>query len=198
MRQLSCLAEGLLLVADVKVEFEQLNNLMRALKKQMTLRVGIIGSKAKAQHKNTTLTNAQLGAIHEFGSISNNIPRRSFLWDSLVHELNLNKEEAREFRKFIWMQIFQKGSVEAFYRELGSKALQAIEEGFATEGFGEWAPLAKATWAAYERKKGVGGVTPSSHLAKLKKYLRIVGDRQILTDTGQLRRSISFKIIKVS
>lgn len=185
-------------MADVKAEFKQLNNLMRVLKKQMTLRVGIIGSKAKAQHKNTTLTNAQLGAIHEFGSISNNIPRRSFLWDSLVHELNLNKEEAREFRKFIWMQIFQKGSVEEFYKALGSKALLAIEEGFATEGFGEWAPLAKVTWAAYEHKKGVGGVTPSSHLAKLKKYLRVVGDRQILTDTGQLRRSISFKIIKVS
>lgn len=184
-------------MAKVEANFEQINKLARALKKNMTLRVGIIGSQAKAQHKNTTLTNAQLGAIHEFGSISQNIPRRSFLWDSLVHELNLNKEEAREFRKYIWLQIFEKGSIENFYKALGSKALLAIEEGFATEGFGEWAHLAKATWAAYERKKGVGGVTPASHLAKLKKYLRVVGDRQILTDTGQLRRSISFKIIKV-
>ena len=56
-------------MAKVKADLTELNKLMRSLKKDVRVRVGIIGSKAKAQHDpQSGLTNAQLGAVHEFGA----------------------------------------------------------------------------------------------------------------------------------
>lgn len=55
-------------MAKVKADLTELNKLMRSLKKDVRVRVGIIGSKAKAQHGDSGLTNAQLGAVHEFGA----------------------------------------------------------------------------------------------------------------------------------
>ena len=55
-------------MAKVKADLTELNKLMRSLKKDVRVRVGILGSKAKAQHGDSGLTNAQLGAVHEFGA----------------------------------------------------------------------------------------------------------------------------------
>lgn len=55
-------------MAKVKADLTELNKLMRSLKKDVRVRVGIIGSKAKALHGDSGLTNAELGAVHEFGA----------------------------------------------------------------------------------------------------------------------------------
>lgn len=55
-------------MAKVKADLTELNKLMRSLKKDVRVRVGIIGSNAKAQHGDSGLTNAELGAVHEFGA----------------------------------------------------------------------------------------------------------------------------------
>lgn len=55
-------------MAKVKADLTELNKLMRSLKKDVRVRVGILGSKAKAQHGDSHLTNAELGAVHEFGA----------------------------------------------------------------------------------------------------------------------------------
>lgn len=53
----------------VKANIDELNKLMRVLKKEKKVRIGIIGSKATAQHDSESgLTNAKLGAVHEFGA----------------------------------------------------------------------------------------------------------------------------------
>lgn len=53
----------------VKANIDELNKLMRVLKKEKKVRIGIIGSKATALHDNESgLTNAKLGAVHEFGA----------------------------------------------------------------------------------------------------------------------------------
>ena len=50
----------------VEANLDGLNNLLKSLKQDYFVRVGILGAKAKKTHKNTDdLTNAKLGTIHE-------------------------------------------------------------------------------------------------------------------------------------
>lgn len=51
-----------------KKVLKALNQLMKDLDKKVSIRVGIIGNKAYEKHPHTDLTNAHLGAIHEFGA----------------------------------------------------------------------------------------------------------------------------------
>lgn len=55
-------------MANVKGNTDNLNKILKSIKKDCKLRVGIVGSTAKAQHKDSSLTNAELGAVHEFGA----------------------------------------------------------------------------------------------------------------------------------
>ena len=48
-----------------------LNTLMDNLNQKVSIRVGIIGEQASQKHPDSDLTNAQLGAIHEFGATIN-------------------------------------------------------------------------------------------------------------------------------
>ena len=47
---------------------QALRNLMEDLGEKYSIRVGIIGQQAAQKHRDTDLTNAELGAIHEFGA----------------------------------------------------------------------------------------------------------------------------------
>jgi len=55
--------------------------LVRAAGQRGELTVGIQGTEAGAQHRGSTLTNAEIGAVHEYGATvgSTVIPQRSFL-----------------------------------------------------------------------------------------------------------------------
>lgn len=54
---------------SVKSNLNGLEKIIKNFKKDIVVRVGIIGSDAKAQHDNKSgLTNAQLGSVHEFGA----------------------------------------------------------------------------------------------------------------------------------
>lgn len=87
---------------------KNLRNVMKAAGQKYSIRVGIIGEKAAEKHPGTNLTNAQLGAVHEFGAdipvtdkmrayLHHNgihlkketthirIPMRSFLRDTLLN-----------------------------------------------------------------------------------------------------------------
>lgn len=58
-----------------------LQNLMKDLNKKVSIRVGIIGDKAREKHPDSDITNAQLGAIHEFGAdIQVTDKMRGFFW----------------------------------------------------------------------------------------------------------------------
>ena len=91
-----------------KTVLRNLEKLAKDLNKKVSIRVGIIGDKAHQIHSDTNLTNADLGAIHEFGATINvtdkmrgwfwynygihksnkaiNIPARSFLRMPLLSE----------------------------------------------------------------------------------------------------------------
>lgn len=58
-----------------------LQNLMKDLDQKVSIRVGIIGDKAREKHPDSDITNAQLGAIHEFGAdIQVTDKMRGYFW----------------------------------------------------------------------------------------------------------------------
>ena len=175
-------------MAQVKADLTEMYKLMRMLKEDYTVRIGIIGSNAKKQHRGSDLTNADIGTFHEFGSADGkHPPKRSFLAMPIGNKLNFNNEDMKNMRKFLFKQLFIKKAPEYFYKGLMAKALEVVENAFATAGFGEWKPLAASTYAGR-----------SKNLPKrvTKRSLTYWYNHPILTDTGQLRRSISGKIIK--
>lgn len=206
----------------LKYNMDNLEKLIRSLKTDYVLRVGILGSKAKGQHDSESgKTNAEIGTFHEQpnGPGSGKLPRRSFLEDSLKFKLKFNAEQFRDMRKILFKQIFDKNAPEKFLQDLGAKCLEIIEEGFETNGFGMWEPLktreireqrdtdvlnaiAKLnrsanrlegkmkTWEDYDKWNKI-----NARIKKLKTNFIEYGSK-ILTDTGKLRHSISFKVIK--
>lgn len=176
----------------VKANIDELNKLMRLLKEDYKVRVGIMGTKAAAQHDSKSgLTNVEIGTFHEFGT--KKMPQRSFLLMPLQEKLSA---EIPKLKKYLFKQFFVKKAPKEFYMALGSKALDIIESYFNNSGFGQWKPLTASSRRAWERKKGISGWSTAKNIASFRKGLEASFDRQILTDTGKLRRSISFKIIK--
>lgn len=204
--------------AKLKYNMDNLEKLIRSLKTDYVLRVGVLGSKAKGQHdEDSGKTNADIGTFHEFGT--KKMARRSFLENSLKFKLKFNAEQFRDMRKILFKQIFDKNAPEKFLQDLGAKCLEIIEEGFETNGFGMWEPLktreireqrdadvlstiAKLnrsanrlegkmkTWEDYDKWNRI-----NDRIKKLKTNFIEYGSK-ILTDTGKLRHSISFKVVK--
>lgn len=226
-------------MAKVKANIDGLNDLIKSLKnaEKYKVRVGILGSKAEKEHKGTSLTNANLGAVHEFGTTIKvkahkittykavtykkirikdkdgnvirteltdevkgykfkgrfrkkknkstnyaedfevgpykiNIPQRSFLEQPLKEKL---PNEIKKIKQEIFKETFQKMKPRELLTRIGAKAVEIVQNAFDTGGYGQWASLTSAT-KRYKAKK---------HLSP-----------QILRATGQLAKSISFKVIK--
>lgn len=69
-----------------KQTIQALVNLMKDIDQKYSIRVGIIGQNASAQHPDSGLTNAELGAIHEFGATINVTPKmRAYLHHIGIH-----------------------------------------------------------------------------------------------------------------
>lgn len=192
----------------VKYDTEHLDNLIRSLKQEYFLRVGILGSKAKGSHdKESGKTNAEIGTFHEFGT--KKMPRRSFLEDSLKFKLKFNEEQMKKIKKSLFKNMFQKTkpNIQIFLQDLGAKCLEIIEEGFATNGFGKWKPLIFNTFKERSEKayKNYNRIEKAMLSGKqefdkntLEDYIQQIHNPNILTDTGKLRHSISFKVQKRS
>lgn len=185
---------------------------MKCLKDEKFVRVGIIGSKATSPHDSESgKTNAEIGSYHEFGGTSVNgkeqPPQRSFLWMPLKEQLKFDNSEMKEIKKTMWKQIFVKNSADKFWQTLLTKALEVIEGAFDTEGYGQWKPLSYKTHQLVDKKKGLkeGSKKHENYWLGTIKWTDL-GDgiedyeyfpgRQVLTDTGKLRRSIGGKIMK--
>ena len=58
-------------INKTRINFKAIDNLIKDLGRNVSIRVGIIGEKATQIHEGTNLTNAELGAVHEFGATIN-------------------------------------------------------------------------------------------------------------------------------
>lgn len=181
------MAEENTIDGKINANLDGLENILKGLMKDYKLRVGIIGSKAKATgHPKSKATNAEIGSFHEFGT--KNMPRRSFLLDPLEHNLDFTSSKMKPMRKVLFKQFFDKGAPQKFFYELGAKAMDIINEAFDTQGWSGgagWAPLSEAT--LYGRM---------SKLKSKKKREELYHNHKILQDTGKMKNSISFKVYR--
>lgn len=119
-------------------------------------------SKNSSALKNQEKTNAEIGLIHELGSLSDHIPRRSFLEMPLTLKM---PSYSKAFGDQI-MKAIDTGNIKPAYVNLGIKGEQVVQLAFASSGYGQWDPNAEST----VNKKGSSSP---------------------LIDTAQLRRSIT-------
>ena len=116
-------------MSNVRINMSGFNIIKASLKDNFKTRVGILGSEA-SQEIDGELTMAGLGAVHEFGSISMNIPRRSFIREPLEDNImDWIKDNSSEY-----YDQMKKGSVKKWYVALGYGAEAIISEGFSTRG----------------------------------------------------------------
>jgi phage gpG-like protein len=153
--------------SKVTLNLKGLENFTQQMAETYRARVGILGG--HEQRGEGIIDNVTLGITQMFGSITKNIPARDFL--TLPIELN-----KREILNQVSSSRMVKSAIEAndakkVYQILGAIALSFVLEGFATRGFGQWAPNKPSTIA---RK---GSDSPLIH-------------------TGQLRRAQTSDVVK--
>lgn len=188
-------------VNKTRINFKALEEWMKALDRKVSIKVGIIGKEATQKHPDSDLTNAELGAVHEFGAsikvtpkmrrylasqgiyidkwtYNVVIPTRSFLRMPLM-----SSEGKKELRKVVEEQLKSEIKATDLSNETANKILDdtvhllaetaylRVLEAFESGGFGKWAPISEFT---AQRRHNAGNPP--------------------LTDTGDLRRSISYEI----
>lgn len=164
-----------------------LEALMKQIGGDFVTRVGILEGKAQEPHVKTEvitvgnkkynkkkaatgseLTNSEIGVIHEMGSLTNNIPSRSFL--RLPIELK-EKDIVSSMGGKTVQKAIENNQIKTVYSLLGVIAEGYVKQAFASGGYGQWEALSASTI----KKKGSSAP---------------------LIDTGQLRRSITSDVVK--
>lgn len=188
-------------INKTRVNLKGLDDLIKAFDRKISIKVGIIGKEAAQIHKGTKLTHAELGAIHEFGAtitvtekmrkylhsqglhlkkdtMTVVIPTRSFLRMPL-----LSSEGKKELMNAVKVSIGKEFKADDFTAKETNKIIDdtvhfiaetaylRVLKAFESGGFGKWASISEFT-----------------------KQRRKAPDEPPLTDSGDLRRSISYAV----
>lgn len=145
----------------VELDTKNLDRLTRALKKRVAqIRVGIL----KGGKRTDGLTNAEVGAFHEFGTST--IPKRSFLKTPISENLPSRLDSSGAFDSATLQEVASTQSVIPWLRKIAVIAEGIVADAFASNGFGKWVP---------------------SNMANKENH-------QTLVETGQLRDSVTSEI----
>ena len=188
-------------INKTRVNLKGLDDLIKALDRKISIKVGWIGKNAGQKVEGSDLTVAELAAVHEFGctitvtekmrnylhsqglhlkkdTTTVVIPTRSMLRASLM-----SPEGKKELKRVVEYQL--KGELKAadFSKDTANKILDdtvhllaemaylRVLQAFESGGFGKWAPISEFT---RQRRKAP--------------------DEPPLTASGDLRRSISYAV----
>lgn len=154
---------------EIRFNLDGLEDIKQKIGKTYRTRVGIIGDKASKPHEGG-ITNATLGVIQMFGSVTRNIPPRDFL---LMPLMTKHRKIIQSFGASSMRAAFANGDYRRMFAMLGVKAEEIVQQAFETKGFGRWAANAPAT-------------------------IRAKGSSQPLINTGELRRAVSSDVISQS
>lgn len=122
-------------------------------------------ARSEGPHDVSGLNNVEIGEKHEFGSILEGIPERSFLRVPLTTELpSIIKGESDQLEK-----SFVESGAKSVLEQIGFMGEAAVQEAFDTAGFGTWPPNSPMT-------------------------IEMKGSNKPLIDTSQLRKSISSRV----
>lgn len=155
--------------SETKFDMSKLNTFIKSISDKQAVQVGIMGKKnARKDGKKGAGSNAEIGMLHEYGSIQRRIPARSFLRMPIAMKgAQIVKEAAADAKK-----LMAQGNITLLLKRLGIACENAIRAAFVSRGFGTWKENAPLTI----RRKG--------------------SDRPLI-DTAQLSRSISSRVVKV-
>lgn len=169
----------------IRNDFDGLNNFVKGVSTKKVVKVGIFGEKNARPRGD--ITNAEIGAKHEFGE--GRVPMRSFLLMPILHEMG---QILKDIKSAGVGKAIEAGKTDIVLKNIGVACEAAIDRAFGSDGFGEWAPLAPSTIA---RKLGRG---LSLHQRKqLLAEVTLEGESgivSILIDRGFLRKSIASKV----
>lgn len=150
----------------IKSDFSKLNLFIKGLETKAKVRIGLFGNKANREEG--SMTNPEIGAVQELGSISRNIPPRSFLRVPILQ--NAAKIVARV--KSSSAVLLVQGNIKMVMARLGISCEQEVQKAFDLSGPG-WPALKDPT-----RR----GKNPQ-------------GDAKPLVDTRQLRAAVTSKVV---
>lgn len=121
-----------------------LEKLLTALKARPPVaRVGILGANATKKHteeggSESDLTNATIGAFHEFGTTK--LPQRSFLRWPLALHLDKKMQSSGALKEDTMKEVIATGSVLPWLKKIAILAEAIVLEAFDTGGNGQWKP----------------------------------------------------------
>ncbi len=148
----------------VELDMKGLDKLIRELKTRYYVDVGIIG---ESKIGPTGASVAAYGAVHEYGSPKQNIPRRSFI----QMPLKVRQKQIENAAQRVLKQTAEGSGIDVkrVFKTIGIAAEAQIQDAFDSGGFGTWAPDKPET---IEHK----------------------GSDSVLIDTGLLRKSIASRV----
>lgn len=164
----------------VKDDFKPLKKFLSQLEGigNIKLRVGIMGqnnTKRKYEPGSSSMTNADIGFIHEFGKPATRrspaIPRRSFLRFPINFK---SKRIIKETQQYIDLEKPEKLTAVGIMTQMGAACERAILDAFDSRGFGDWEP--NTPYTIRMKAKHSGSTSP-------------------LIDLGFLRKSISSEVV---
>lgn len=173
--------------SSVRLSMDKMEQLLEGLKTTPVLQIGVFADKAARTGGGTT--NAAIARAHEFGVPERKIPPRSFLRMPLKTHTSEVMAPLKGLQEAF---ISGRTKIEDAWRRVGVAAVAVVTKAFGTGGYGQWPPLKEAT--VFRKMRG--------SLAKRKRLTAetMAGKHGmgILVDTGQLRRSITFRLKMVS
>ncbi len=147
----------------VQLDMKGLDKLIKQLKTNYYVDVGIIG---ESKFSKNGASVAGYGAVHEYGSPTQNIPRRSFI----QMPLKVRQKQIEAAGQTAFKQAAEKNlDFKRVFKAIGIAAEAQIQDAFDSGGFGTWEPDKPET---IENK----------------------GSDSILIDTGLLRKAISSRV----
>ena len=144
-----------------------LDQILKALKKVPTARIGILGSNAGARGTGGG-TNYEIGKAHEFGAPGRGLPQRSFLREPISDNLENYMKDADAMEDAVIESVIKTGSLLQWLKKVTLLAETIVLDAFESGGFGKW-----AKWKNPNYKNE---------------------SMQILKDTRQLRNSITSEV----
>lgn len=157
--------------------------------KRARVRVGILGENAKRVNDANGMNNPTLGAVHEFGSKTHNIPARSFLRVPLTFRL---PAEVDKIGREVWRALVLKRGLTEALKALGVLAESIVQRGFETGGYGKWAPWSRR----YAREREMQArVARPAHNGKAGKGFIGPIRLAILIKSGELRQAITSRVV---
>ena len=123
-------------------QLKGLEQIIKALKvKPPTVLVGVLGSKEQRTPKEGEKhvpTNSEVGAVHEFGAPTKNIPERSFLKMPIEENLEKELESTGTLNEKALSEIVTSGDLMTFMKKVAVAAENIVGDAFKTQGFGKW------------------------------------------------------------